>query len=77
MGIVCHFLAVLLLLEINIHPNKLYTKNFSLLSTCELYPISNLERTHFIVEIGFKLLFRRHVLVRAAVSLTTLQSDNY
>lgn len=73
--------SVLLLSEINNHPNKLYTKNFSFLSTYELvsssYPISNLERTHFIVEIGFKWLFRRHGLLRAAFSLTALQSHDY
>lgn len=74
-------LSVLLLSEINIHPNKLYTKSFSFLSTCELvsssYPISNLERTDFVVEIGFKWLFRRHGLLRAAFSLATLQSYDY
>lgn len=74
-------LSILLLLEMNIHSNLLYTKIFSFLSTCvlisSLYPISNLQGTHFIVEIDFEWLFRRHILLRAAFSLATLQSDDY
>lgn len=35
MGIVCHFLSVLLLSGIDIHPNKLYSKNyFFLVNMC-------------------------------------------
>lgn len=51
------------------------------MSTCvmtsSLGPNNNLQRTHFIVEMGLKSLFRRHILLRATFSLATLQSDDY